>query len=328
VIGLDSNLVRAPASVFCDDAIHVPEGRDPDFGRAILDLVARKGVRLLVPLMDPVLQAIAQIRSDVQRLGCLPAYSGPQTMQISVDKMQTYHFLIQNRLRTPQTRLLSEALQARDVPLPFFIKPRAGWASKNVLTTRSWTLPDWVLVRPDQFICQELLQGQEVTVDAFIDADHQPHCVVPRLRLEVRGGEVTKSTVCLDPSIIQQICRLVGALPDGFGVINAQGFIQPDGLVSWTEINARFGGGTPLSIEAGALYADFLVAMAMERKPAYPDAIRDGLTMLRFDDAIYVDAKGHASRGTDIQVPSWRAPDQSVPSQDASRALRPQRQGD
>ncbi len=304
LIGLDTDPERAPAAYFCDESLSVPHGSHPDFGAVVLDVVADKNVQMLVPLADPDLPAVGRIRSEVTKLGCLPAYSGPQTMAIAADKLETYRFLRDNGLHTPRTRLLSDVLEARGEPVPFFIKQRDGSAGKNTLTARSWALPDWVVDQADQFIWQELLEGQEVTVDLLIDEGGQPHCAVPRLRLEIRGGEVMKSMVRMDATIIDQACAVAKALPDGFGAINIQGFIQPGGRVSWTEINARFGGGSPLAIEAGATYPDLLAAMCLGHTVAWPVRMQDGMTMLRFDDAIYVAEDGTACRGSDVRASS------------------------
>ena len=314
LIGIDADPVMASAAYFCDETFCVPHGGHPDFEPAVLDIIAKRGVRMLLPLADPDLLAVGRLRAEVQRAGCLPAYCGPRTMQITVDKLETYRFLRDSGLATPRTRMLSEALRARDEALPFFIKPRTGSAGKNALTIRTWTLPDWIVAQADQFVCQELLQGQEVTVDVFIDAQGQPRCAVPRLRLETRGGEVMKSMVRMDPKAVEQACAIARALPDGFGVINIQGFIQSDGSTSWTEINARFGGGSPLAIEAGAGYPDMLVATALGRQLPDPAPIRDGMMMLRFDDAIYVDGDGSARRGSDAAISALPIVDQPVSS--------------
>ena len=316
LIGIDADPLMASAAYFCDDAFCVPHGSHPDFGPAVLDIIAKKGVQMLIPLADPDLLAVGDLRAQVQQAGCMPAYCGRRTMRLTVDKLETYRFLRDSGFATPRTRMLSDALRTRDEALPAFVKPRVGSAGKNALTIRSWTLPDWIVAHADQFVCQELLQGDEVTVDVFIDKNGQPHYAVPRVRLEVRGGEVMKSMVRMDPKVIEPACAIARALPDGFGVVNIQGFIQPDGSTSWTEINARFGGGSPLAIEAGAGYPDLLVATALGRELPYPASIRDGMMMLRFDDAVYLAGDGSARRGSDIAVPAWRIPDRPVPSND------------
>ena len=57
------------------------------------------------------------------------------------------------------------------------------------------------------------------------------------------------------------------------------------------ELNPRFGGGYPLSYEAGA---DFPGALIGELQGTSSDVLhhwRDGLVMLRYDDAVFVDTR-------------------------------------
>ena len=61
---------------------------------------------------------------------------------------------------------------------------------------------------------------------------------------------------------------------------------QADALV-FIELNPRFGGGFPLSWEAGARFPFALTSES--RRPTRTDA-RAGLVMLRYDQAVFEDA--------------------------------------
>ena len=55
------------------------------------------------------------------------------------------------------------------------------------------------------------------------------------------------------------------------------------------EINPRFGGGYPLSYMAGGNFPEWLIReYFLGETLAYSEAWKEGLLMLRFDDAIYV----------------------------------------
>ncbi len=300
LLGLDSQPALAPATYYCDQSLTVPAGGEKGFSEAVLDIVQQRRVDLLVPLADPDLVPLAAIRPQLVQAGCLPAFGTMRTTDISRDKLRTCRFFSEIGLATPRTCLLPEAMADSRQPLPAFVKPRGGSAGKHAFAVEAWDmLPGWITARGDDFVVQELLDGQEVTVDVFIAPDGRPRCAVPRLRIEVRGGEVTKSQVRLDPEVMRQAEQIAAALPDAFGVINIQGFIRSDGTIGWTEINPRFGGGSPLSIEAGADLPAWLVSLALGRQPDYDVPIRDGMTMLRFDDAVYLNGHGTIDYGTD-----------------------------
>ncbi|MGB1126431.1 MAG: transcriptional regulator, partial [Phycisphaeraceae bacterium] len=55
------------------------------------------------------------------------------------------------------------------------------------------------------------------------------------------------------------------------------------------ELNTRFGGGYPLTHEAGGYYLRWLIEEALGKpSSATNDDWQDGLVMLRYDDAVFV----------------------------------------
>ncbi len=87
---------------------------------------------------------------------------------------------------------------------------------------------------------------------------------VPRRRLEVRGGEVSKAvTARLDD--VEGLAREIGrCLPAAFGALNVQLFREEaSGTLAVIEVNARFGGGYPLADAAGAIFPRWLVEEAI-----------------------------------------------------------------
>ena len=149
----------------------------------------------------------------------------------------------------------------------------------------------------------EYVSGEEYTLDIFIDFDQVVQAIVPRKQLEVRAGEVSKSQIGLNPKIIAAGSQVAKALSQrgGLGMINLQCMYTVDGEVKFIEINPRFGGGCPLSIYAGYPFSQWAVEMALGRPLSpLPADLGDGLTMLRYDDAIFIavkDCSGHLSAG-------------------------------
>ena len=58
--------------------------------------------------------------------------------------------------------------------------------------------------RVPNVICQEFIDGTEHTCDVYVDFSMKVRCVVPRKRIEVRAGEVSKGQVVKHPVI----CRI------------------------------------------------------------------------------------------------------------------------
>jgi len=91
-------------------------------------------------------------------------------------------------------------------------------------------------------------------------------------------------------------------MPGAYGALNVQCFSTADGELKVIEINARFGGGYPLAHRAGAPITRWLIEEILGREPQERfDDWEDGLTMLRYDEAVFV------SRGaleTDLHYPA------------------------
>jgi carbamoyl-phosphate synthase large subunit len=116
-------------------------------------------------------------------------------------------------------------------------------------------------------------------------------CVVPRRRIEVRAGEVSKGQTAKNARIMSEATRLVEKLGAGPGVITLQLFLTDNGKVKFIEINPRFGGGVPLSIKAGADFPKWILQELTGRKPNIrPDSFKDGLIMLRYDSEVWLEA--------------------------------------
>ena len=75
------------------------------------------------------------------------------------------------------------------------------------------------------------------------------------------------------------------------GCVTIQGFKQADGAMKFIEINPRFGGGYPLSAEAGADFPRWILqmVMGMPLDTDLQDRWEDGQVMLRYDEAIFVE---------------------------------------
>ncbi|GAI87545.1 unnamed protein product, partial [marine sediment metagenome] len=139
-------------------------------------------------------------------------------------------------------------------------------------------------------IVQEFVRGTEYTCDVFVDFDGQVRCVVPRKRIEVRSGEVSKGQVVKNREIMSRAAELVKVLKAGPGVITLQCFLQPDGKIRFTEINPRFGGGAPLAIKAGANFPKWILQQLLGRKPRIKfDGFKDNLVMLRYDGEVWLE---------------------------------------
>ena len=281
---------NAPGLFVADERVAVPRCNDTEYIPALLRLCREREVRLLVPLIDPELPVLAETRASFQEIGTTALVSGPETVAICRDKRDTGAFFEKAGVLTPVIYDIDEVLASDSPSFPYLLKPADGSCSQGVTVIRNKRELDFFREYVPNAILQELLVGKEYTMDVFTDLEGGVHCVVPRWRIETRAGEVSKGRTTKDVSVMEACKKVVEALPDARGCITVQCFVDRDGVIKFTEVNPRFGGGAPLAIQAGAAMPRWSIELSLGRRlGSYFDGWQDGLTMLRYDDGVFVE---------------------------------------
>lgn len=289
VHGADINLL-APAMHVVDHTHIVPRIGARGHLPALLKLVTEASIDVVIPLIDSDLLSLARAASRFEALGTRVLISSEPAVRTCQDKLLTYQALKTAGIDTPATWSWDEALKKKRHRFPYYMKPREG--SAGLGNYRINTLDELRVLgrRVPHPIVQEFVEGVEHTLDVYTGLDGRPRCVVPRRRLEVRSGEVSKSLIVKSPALIEVGRQVATAFGQFRGVVTIQCIVTPTRRVRVIEINPRFGGGVPLSIHAGADFPKWLMAELLGRKLRYrPMAYRNGLTMLRYDQSIFLE---------------------------------------
>jgi carbamoyl-phosphate synthase large subunit len=276
-----------------DESWKVPRCTSAEFVPRMLELCRRRRVRLVVPTIDPELPVYAAHREAFAAQGTVVAVSAPEVIAIGNDKVRTHAWLVEHGFPTVRQDSVQNILSAggRGWPLSLVAKPRFGSASIGVERIESLEqlsqLPAQV-----EYVVQSVAPGEEYTIDVLMNRQGRSFCAVPRKRLEVRGGEVSKAVTERQESLVALGRCLAEALPGAYGALNVQVFWdRASGTTSVIEINPRFGGGFPLTWQAGGHYPRWIIEEILGRSaPAPTEQWRDRLVMLRFDDALFLPA--------------------------------------
>ena len=279
----------SPALQLCDQRFGVKPTTHTGYIKQVLSIVKSNSVKLLVPTVDLDLKRLAQNKPKFAALGCRVLVSDPEVIDICQDKRKTYRFLVGNGFDTALTMSIRSALSKKKIEWPCFLKPWDGYAGRGnaVINNRKELL--FYAKRIPNAICQELVEDSEYTCDVYVDFGMKVRCVVPRKRIEVRAGEVSKGQIAKNAHLMSEATTLVEKLGAGPGVITLQLFLTDDGKIKYIEINPRFGGGAPLSIKAGADFPKWILQELTGRKPNIrPDSFKDNLLMLRYDSEVWL----------------------------------------
>jgi len=279
----------SPAIQLCDKAFLVKPVTHTDYIKQILHIVKTNKVRLLVPTVDLDLKLLAENKPKFAAMGCCVLVSDPAVVDICQDKRKSYRFLVKNGFDTPVTMSVRTSLSKSDLTWPCFLKPWDGYASRGNAVVKNCRELSFFARRIPNAICQEFIEGVEYTCDVYVDFDMKVRCVVPRKRIQVRAGEVSKGEVVKMPAVMSEAARLVEKLGAGPGVVTLQLFLMKGNKVKFIEINPRFGGGAPLSIKAGANFPKWILQEVSGLKPRIRfDNFKDGLIMLRYDSEVWI----------------------------------------
>ena len=287
--GTDTTALSS-ALQLCDKRFLVKPITHAGYIKQLLTIVKTNRVKLLVPTVDLDLKLLAQNKPKFAAMGCRVLVSTPEVVDICQDKRKTYSFLINNGFDTPVTMSVRAALSKKKLNWPCFLKPWDGYASRGNAAVNNRKELLFFTKRIPNCIVQEFIKGTEHTCDVYVDFSLKVRCVVPRKRIEVRAGEVSKSQAVKHPAIMSEAARLVEELGAGPGVITLQLFLTGDGKVKFIEINPRFGGGVPLSIKAGANFPKWILQEVLGEKVNIRfDGFKDNLIMLRYDGEVWLE---------------------------------------
>lgn len=161
-----------------------------------------------------------------------PGVASLKTIQTCIDKFEFSKWCKQNGFLSPEVR---------------FVKPRISKSGKET-----------------ECVWQELVEGDEYSIDLFADFDGNVISVVPRRRERIIAGESSVSVTVNMPSMLEEAVRLSKALSlRGHNVLQcfSTGKIQ-----TWTDINCRFGGGSIIGIKAGCKSPEWLLRLVNGQK--------------------------------------------------------------
>jgi carbamoyl-phosphate synthase large subunit len=133
---------------------------------------------------------------------------------------------------------------------PVIVKPRRGAGSRGVRLIGSQAELDAVHDAEEDQLAQELLPGDEYSVDVLAGLDGRVIAAVPRARLRVDSGVAVAGVTVHDEELVETasaVARAIGLTT----VANVQLKRDVDGRPALLEVNPRFPGAMPLTIAAG-----------------------------------------------------------------------------
>ena len=278
--------MTAPALCFCDKKVMLPKINASNYILFLIEYCKENSIDLVIPTIDTDLLILAREKHRFEDNGVKVLISKLDKVNLCRNKNFTAEYFEYLGLKAPHT---VNDVHIYTAGFPAFIKPKDGSSSINAfrvenmedLISRSQRMSDYVV--------QPFVEGKEYTVDVLCDFEGNPIFITPRERLAVRAGEVLKTKIHHDETIINDIKMIINDFKP-CGPITVQ-LIQEDstGINYFIEINPRFGGGAPLSMKAGANSAIAILQMLNSEELQYVHcAAKENSLFSRFDQSIQI----------------------------------------
>ena len=222
---------------------------DPDILNNLKRAIRGYDINIVVPFVDIATILCAKLQEQLPQIyWCV---SNENICNILFDKSKSQDWFKSNNFLIPAT----------EIKLPLIAKLKTGSGAKGIKFLLSESNMDLFFREgnSDNYFLQEMIAGEEFSVDCFVGKMGDIVSVVPRKRLEVMNGEATRSITVKDEQVVKESINILKA--GGFkGPVTIQFICQVNtGVLYLIEINPRFGSGILTSIRAGANICQFIL---------------------------------------------------------------------
>ena len=281
---LAADITGATAAMkMADRSFILPKADDSDYVEAVSKLVSSHSIGLIIPVTDMDLYPLAVNRGALRNIGCEVMVCDPGVIDICKDKIRFMDFL--DAASIPSLRTMTPDQFEKNPFYPCFVKPVHGSAGTGAMKIENRARLDHHLhLFEQEMLVQEYIPGSEYTIDLFCDSKGLVKSVVPRVRLEIRCGEVDKSVTVDDNDLVVAATQLATSFDAGVrGMMCFQCRRSSSGEIYFFDANPRFGGGSLLSIAAGADFPRYILedVLGMESS-AVPGQFVPNLLMMRY----------------------------------------------
>lgn len=224
---------------------------NPNVVSDIVRVAKEYEVDIILPFVSGAIEIASKVRHHLPEV-FIPV-GDFETSRKMFDKIEAAKAFDKAGIPIPKTY---SALTAK---MPAIAKPRKGSASRGIKIFH--TLDELMqLENLSDYLVQEYIENKdEYTVDCYVSQKGEILTVVPRVRLEVMGGEVTRTITCRNASL-DKLSRQVIETFKLRGPITLQFLHDLDrNRYLLMEVNPRLGGGVVCSIYAGAPITDYII---------------------------------------------------------------------
>lgn len=221
----------------------------------ILRVVIEHEAKIILPFVDGSIAVAARCKEAMPSL-FIPV-SDPNVSMLMFDKKLAAKAFESAEIPIPRTYKIINA------EMPVIAKPRFGSASRGIHVF--YDIDDLMHLKDlSDYLLQEYIEHKrEFTVDCYVSQKGEILVTVPRERLEVMGGEVTRTITRQIPALAEMSAEIIRKF-ELRGPVTLQFLHDLDrNRYLLMEVNPRLGGGVVCSVYAGAPITDYILSEAL-----------------------------------------------------------------
>ena len=239
------------SSLLSDKYYKVPPTANPEFKNSVVDIISNENISTYIPFIDDEILVAASLYEQKQFTEDLNLQVKSSSIaDLCNDKYKTFLWLSDLNILTPECYKIGSDIKNK---LRLILKPRRGFGSQVLRISEVKDLCS--RYNAEDYIIQQECDNIEITIDVCYDKSRNYFNYVCRERIETKSGVCTKARLFLDKhleSVALKIADKLNLHSFCFQVMKFKG--------EWavTDINARLGAGTGMSMTVGM---DFFSAM-------------------------------------------------------------------
>ncbi len=287
------NSPYAPALYFADKHYLVPKIDAPEYIDTILSICRDEQINVVTTFIDPEIMLLAENRDKFEAVGVEVLAPYIETARLCFDKYELFKYLVQCGVRTAKTwgtyNEIKNALDAGEVSLPVFVKPRTGSGSVGARKINDIDSLRVAFEQDPGLIAQELMTGEgcfDLDADVYVDTiTHKAVSIFSKRKISTTLGGANK-TISFKDKVFFEFAQDALSHFKFNGPIDAD-FFYKDGKYYLSEINPRFGGAYLHAYGAGV---DFIKMIEKNLHGEANDVVignyEEGIVMMMYDSVV------------------------------------------
>ena len=248
----------------------------------LLNYCKENNIGLIIPTRDGELEYFSSLKKKFKDNGVHLMVSEIDSIVNCLDKLKFAN--IENIKAIPASNNIDNILSEQLV-----VKEQFGAGAKSIgvnLNKPEALRHSSKLKHP---IFQKFVEGDEISVDAYITSDKEIKGIIMRKRVLVVDGESQITSTFLNEDLENIFKNIIKSL-NLYGHIILQAFIDENNNIHVIECNARFGGASTISLQAGldSFYWIYLESQGVSIKDYPFIQLESEITQIRHSKDFYI----------------------------------------